>query len=254
MTINSDAQNFFSNGLNVGIKGGASLLMAEIPYDFSHKIMEFDNKFAPSFDVELSKYLSNHWEVAISFNFSELNGETQNPSFSAEGYHPAFIEPITEPVKYNNILTGQSIFFRFYLTSLASSTGKVNMYPFLKAGIGYLNYRSKFQYIDPEDGEIIFGKGIEGESSLSTVNYSLGGGIKTSLSSKLYLTASLNINLVPYDFLDVVHNYDGDGNRLDVIGVFAEFKIGIFYCLTPFAPGKGSNKKSPVQDYLPFGK
>ncbi len=254
MTLNSNAQNFFSSGLNAGVKGGASLLMAEIPYDFSHKIIEFDNKFGFSIDAELSKYLSSHWEVAISFNLSALNGESQNSSFSAEGHHPAFIEPITEPVEYNNILTGQNIFFRFYLLPLSNSSEKVNMYPFISAGIGYLNYRSKFQYIDPNDGEIIFGKGVDGYTSLSTVNYSLGGGIKTSLTSKLYMITSMNINLVPYDFLDVVHNYDGDGSRLDLIGVFAEFKVGIFYSLTPFTSGEGRNKKSPSQDFLPFGK
>lgn len=254
MAINSNAQNFFSNGLNAGVKGGGSLLMAEIPYDFSHKINEFDNKFGFSIDAELSKYLSNHWEVAISFNYSAVNGESQNPSFSAEGHHPAFIEPITEPVEYNNILTGQNIFFRFYLLPLSNNSEKVNMYPFISAGIGYLNYRSKFQYINPGDGDIIFGKGIEGSTSLSTVNYSLGGGIKTSITSKLYMISSINFNLVPYDFLDVVHNYDNGGNRVDLIGVFVEFKIGIFYSLTPFKPSKGRNKKSPSHDYLPFGK
>ena len=254
MTTNSDAQEFFSNGLNFGVKGGVSTLIAEVPTDFTHKINEFDNKFGFSIDAELSKYLSNHWEVAIEFNYSVLNGESQNPSFSAEGHHPVFIEPITEPVEYNNIITGQSISFRFYLISLGNNTAKVNMYPFISAGIGYLNYKSKFQYIDPDDGGIIFGKGIDGQPSLATVAYKLGGGIKTSLSSKFYMVSSISFNLVPYDFLDVVHNYDNGGNRLDLIGMYAEFKIGIFYSLTPFKPGEGRNKKSPNQDYLPFGK
>ena len=255
MTLNSNAQDSrIANELNFGIKGGASILLAEIPKDFSHKINEFDNKFGFSIDAELSKYLSKHWEIAISFNFSSLNGESQNPSFSAEGHHAAHIEPITEPVEYNNILTGQRIFFRFFILPLTNSSGKVNMYPFISAGIGYLHYVSKFQYIDPDDGGIIFGKGIEGMTTLSTVDYSVGAGIKTTISSKLYTTLSIDCNIVPYDFLDVVHNFDGEGNRIDLLGVSAVFKVGIFYSLSLSKPGKGRNKRSSIQEYLPFGK
>ena len=255
MAINSNAQNFFSNGLNFGVKGGASSLLMEVPNDFSRKFIEFDNKFGFAIDAELSKYLTNHWEVAAEVNYTVLNGETQNPSFSAEGNHAAFIEPITEPVEYNNILTGSNIFFRYYLISLSKQDGKVNMYPFISAGLGLLNYTSTFKYIDSNDGGVRFGKNInEFPSKLSTAVFKIGGGIKTSLSSKVYMIASIDAKLVPYGFLDVVHNYDNEGNKLDIIGTYVEIKVGIFYSLTPFTPGKGRNKKSPGQEHLPFGK
>lgn len=57
ITLNSNAQEFFTNGLNFGIKGGVSRLLLEAPNDFSSKIIEFDNKFGFTIDAELSKYL-----------------------------------------------------------------------------------------------------------------------------------------------------------------------------------------------------
>ena len=115
----SNAQESKISGLNVGLDVGASRFIAEIPYDFSHKIIEFENEFGLSFGIELTKYLSNHWEIGTKFNYSVLNGKTDNPSFSAEATKiPPFQEPITEPVEYNNILTGQNLFFRFYFLHL----------------------------------------------------------------------------------------------------------------------------------------
>ena len=257
-TININAQDsFFSNGLNVGIKGGTSILLAEVPTNFSHKINEFENKIGFAIDAELSKYLSNHWEIAIEFNYSVLNGETQNPSFSAEGHHPVHIEPITEPVEYNNTLTGSRLFFRFYLTSLGNQNEGVNIYPFISAGVGYLNYKSTFQYIDEiptGSDKIIFSKGYDNSASLTTINYSIGGGLKTTFSSKLYIISSINGNIVPYDFLDVVHNFDANGDRISILGLYTQFKIGIFYSLTPFTPGQGRSKKSTGPAHLPFGQ
>ncbi len=254
MPLKSYAQDFFSDGINIGVKAGASQLLLEVPNNFSHKIIEFDNKFGFAIDAELSKYLSNHWEVAIEFNYTILNGESQNASFSAEGNHTAHIEPITAPVEYNNKLTGANIFFRLYLASLDKQDGNVNIYPFINAGVGFLKYKSKFQYIDPDDGGVIFGKGYDGFTILSTAVFKIGGGIKTSFSSKFYMIASMDAKLVPYGFLDVVHNYDESGEKLDIIGTFVEFKVGIFYSLSLSKPGKGRNKRSSIQEYLPFGK
>lgn len=128
------------------------------------------------------------------------------------------------------------------------------MYPFINAGVGFLNYKSKLQYIDTDDGDVIFGKGYDGFAILSTAVFKIRGGIKTSFSSKFYMIASMDAKLVPYGFLDVVHNYDKSGEKLEVIGTFVEFKVGIFYSLSFSKPGKGRNKKSSIQEYLPFGK
>ncbi len=72
---NSNAQDSpIANELNFGIKGGASRLLLEVPSDFSSKINEFDNKFGFAIGVELSKYLTNHLEIAIDINYSVLIG------------------------------------------------------------------------------------------------------------------------------------------------------------------------------------
>jgi hypothetical protein len=65
--------------------------------------------------------------------------------------------------------------------------------------------------------------------------------------------------LANYDFLDVVHNYDSTGNRLDLVGLYAEFKVGIFYTTGILAgklkrKAKNKNSGSSGSDYLPFSR
>ena len=256
MIISSNAQESIFGGLNIGVKAGTSRLITEFPKDFSESINEFDNKSGLAIDVELSKYLTDHWEIGMEINYSVLNGETDNPKFSADGHHSAFLEPITGPVEYNNILMGQKFFFRYYFISLGKNNAKVNFKPFVRGGMGYLYYKSKFKYIDPNPAgdDIIFGKGIKGHSNLSTAVYNFGTGFKTSLSSKLYIISSVNLDFVNYDFLDVVHNYNEAGERRDLIGVYTELKIGIFYNITTFESGKGRSKKSSGKQNLPFAR
>jgi len=64
--------------------------------------------------------------------------------------------------------------------------------------------------------------------------------------------------LVNYDFLDVVHNYSNEGNRLELLGLYTEFKIGFFYSINK--PGTNNNSqnnkkkkgKSTSNNHLPF--
>ncbi len=43
------------------------------------------------------------------------------------------------------------------------------------------------------------------------------------------MNISYSRNYVPYDFLDVVYNYNSDGSRTDMNGVYSEIKIGFFF-------------------------
>jgi hypothetical protein len=220
---NIRAQKPLISGINFGAKAGASKLITEIPNDFSETINEFDNKAGLTFAPEISKYVFPRWELGFEWNTSVLKGETYSPSFSATGNHIKMMEPITEPVEYNNQLTSPGFFLRYYFKPVTRAT-MVN--PFIRIGYGNLHYKSVFKYID--SGEVIFGKGEELGSTLNTPVFNLGTGIKTSITPQVYLMSTIDFNLVDYDFLDVVHNFDADGNRRELFGFYTEIKIGIY--------------------------
>lgn len=253
--LTSNAQESIFSGINIGAKIGVSRLVSEFPKDFSGPINEFDDKVGFAVDGELSKYLSDNWEIGIEISYTALNGENHSPSFSAEGFHAVFMQPITEPVEYSNILLGQKFFFRYFSKPLSELNENFSINPFMRAGVGQINYKSKFKYIDAAEDDIIFGKGENNNYlELSTAVYFLGAGFKTNLSANIYMIASINFNIVNYDFLDVVHNYDDVGNRVELFGTYSEFKIGIFYKISNLKAGKGRSKKSSVQEYLPFAR
>ncbi|MDO8952545.1 MAG: hypothetical protein Q7U86_07960 [Draconibacterium sp.] len=240
----------------MGIKIGGSRLIAEIPNGFSQIINEFDNKTGFASAFEISKFITPHWEIGTEIGYSNLNGITNTPELSAEGVQAGIPSDITNPVEYINKLFGQNFFFRYFFKPEGSESPLI---PFIRAGGGYLNYNSKFKYTDASDNDLLFGKGTEGYTKLSTPVFFLGTGFKTSLSSQFYLVTSIDFNMVNYDFLDVVHNYDNAGNRLELIGLYTEFKIGIFYT---FSKSGGENNKkmknksggSSKTEHLPFSR
>jgi hypothetical protein len=250
------SQSFSESGINLGVKVGGSKLLGEIPYDFSQIIHEFDNKtgFASSF--EISKYISPRWEIGAEIGYSKLQGSTNTPEFSAEGNHAGTPLEINDPVEYSNKLSGANLFSRYFFKKYNTESVFI---PFVCFGGGFLNYFSKFKYIDSPDDELIFGKGKEGYTKLSTPVFFLGTGFKSSLSSKFHVITSIGFNFVNYDFLDVVHNYDSSGNRIDLLGLYAEFKAGIFYTIgvsggKSKAKSKNKNSSSSGGSHLPFSR
>ena len=240
----------------MGLKIGGSKLLAEIPNGFSQFINEFDNKTGFASAYEISKFITPHWEIGAEIGYSNLNGNTFNPEFSAEGFQAGIPPDITEPVEYINKLFGQNLFFRYFFKPADSESAFI---PFIRAGGGNLNYNSKFKYVDTPDNDLLFGKGTEGYTKLSTPVFFLGTGFKTSLSSKFYLVASVDFNMVNYDFLDVMHNFDLTENRMELIGMYTEFKIGIFYNFSKSGGEnnkKGKNKSggSSKTEHLPFSR
>jgi hypothetical protein len=253
----NNAQNFSQSGINAGAKIGASKLLGEIPYGFSEIINEFDNKIGFASAFEISKYISPRWEIGIEIGYSVLNGNTFSPEFSAEGLQAGIPAEITNPVEYKNKLFGQNFFFRYFFKPAFSESSFI---PFIHAGGGYLNYNSIFKYIDSSNDDLLFGKGTEGYTKLSTPVFLLGTGCKTFLTNQIYLVTSIDFSMVTYDFLDVVHNYSDDGIRFEMIGLYTEFKIGIFYNFyksggeTKEKNDKNKRKKSSSSSnsYLPF--
>jgi len=246
------SQNSAEGGINMGIKVGGSKLLAEIPNGFSQIINEFDNKTGFASAYEISKFITPHWEIGAEIGYSNLNGNTDTPEFSAEGFQTGIPPDITEPVEYINKLFGQNLFFRYFFKPADSESAFI---PFIRAGGGNLNYNSKFKYVDAPDNDLLFGKGTEGYTKLSTPVFFLGTGFKTSLSSQFYMVTSIDFNMVNYDFLDVVHNYDNTGNRLQIIGLYTEFKIGIFYNFSKSGGDrKNKNSGSSKSEHLPFSR
>ena len=250
------SQNFSESGINTGVKAGGSKLLGEIPYDFSQIINELENKtgFATSF--EISKYISPRWETGAEIGYTNLNGSTNSPDFSAEGFQYSMPDDLIGPVEYINELFVQDFFFRYFFTPANTESAFV---PYIRFGGGLLSYFSKFKYIDAPGDELIFGKGKEGYTKLSTPVFFLGTGFKSTISSRIYMVTSIDFNVVNYDFLDVVHNYGPAGNRIDLAGLYAEFKIGFFY--TAGKPGgkskdksKNKNPGSSGSNYLPFSR
>ena len=242
------AQKPLKSGLNFGAKIGATGLMSEMPYTFSETINEFYNKAGFAYSLEVSKYLSPRWEIGFEWNFSNLKGTSLKPDFSAEGVQEGIPAEIAEPVKYNNQLSGPAILFRYYFKPVTKET---YFNPFVRAGIGILHFHSVLNYID--SGEIIFGTDKYG-TNLNTPVFNLGTGFKTSISSGVYLVTSIDLNLVNYDLLDVMHNFDPKGNRLELMGLFAEFKVGIFFSLNQVKKGKGGTTRYSISEYMPFAR
>jgi len=64
--------------------------------------------------------------------------------------------------------------------------------------------------------------------------------------------------LVNYDFLDVMHNYSEAGSLSGITGLYAAFKVGIFYNTVISEGNKnknGSNKRGrSSNDSLPFAR
>jgi hypothetical protein len=240
----------------MGIKIGGSKLLAEIPNGFSQFINEFDNKTGFTSAFEISIFITPRWEIGTEIGYSTLNGNTLNPEFSAEGIQAGIPSEISEPVEYINKLFGQNFFFRYYFKPAGAESAFI---PFIRAGGGYINYNSKFKYIDASDNDLLFGKGAEGYTKLSTPILFLGTGFKTSLTSKFYLVTSVDFNMVDYDFLDVMHNYNLAKNRMELIGLYTEFKIGIFYNFSKSggeSNKKGGNKSGGTSEteHLPFSR
>lgn len=238
----SNAQSF-TDGLHIGIKGGASKLLGESGEGISGLLNEFDNSFGAAYDFELSKYLGSHFEVGFESGASTLKGETYDPQFSAEGFHGSMSPSIDDPIAYENKLVAQKIFASYYLRDVKREGEKLFLNVFARAGLGHLTYRGTIWYIDPADGGVFFGKGTDdySEWKMTTAVFYGGGGIKVSLSPKFSLAASAMFNFVRYDFLDVVHNYSPEGERLNSSGLYSEFKLGVFY---NFGGSGGNSKKS----------
>lgn len=251
---NINAQNSPAKGFNIGAEIGIARMLGEIPQGSFQLINEFDHKVGVSAALELSKFVIPKLEVGVETGLNILNGSTNNPEFSAEGNHPVIPDGFNEPVKYQNVLIKFNVFGRYYFKPPHSESLLI---PFAELGGGLLSYYSAISYI--ETGEVIFGKGTEGSTKLSTAVIFAGTGVKTSLAGNKYIVTSIDFNFVNYGFLDVMHNYDENGLKQQVTGIFMEFKTGFFFSTgggSGKSPGNSSSRKrgnsKSKSSHLPF--
>ncbi|MCD6354503.1 MAG: hypothetical protein J7L95_03050 [Prolixibacteraceae bacterium] len=216
-------------GFHLSLQLGTSSLVTELPNSLSGAIHEFNNQPGLSYRLGFSKYLSNHWEAGFEFSLSVLKGKNNSPNFSAIGFHASMPDPIDEPVIYRNRLLNQKIFVRYFFNSIYDGIQNYSFAPFLTAGVGNLLYKSELEYKNQDGDNLIFGKGVANYKKANTTSavYFLGTGLKTALSSKMEIMAMFNLNFVNYDFLDVVHNYDAVGTRIELIGIYSDFMVGL---------------------------
>jgi len=243
-----------TSGIIIGTKAGVSKLVTEVSSDFKEHITEFDNKPGFAIDLEVSKLLLRHWEIGTDVDLTNLKGDTDNPDFSAEGIHYKMKNPIEDPVEYSNRLIGQKFFIGYYFRSFENIATTWMPEPFLRAGIGYIQYAVDLKYKDPELGTI-FGKGTGEYADLSTSSMVLflSAGVKSYISPNFFVNTTFTCNYTNYDFLDGVYNYNSDGTRSDLRGIYTELKLGFYFQSN--GSGKGSRRgKSNMRNPHPFSR
>ncbi len=262
--MNGNAQNVevsSLSGTKLTLRIGASQLITEMPYNLSGAINEFNNDPGIGYSFELSKNLSDKLDIGVELSNSTLTGKNDLPSFSAIGFHSAMMNLINEPVLYRNFLSTNKIFIQYSFLRFAGSKVNYKVAPFVRAGAGYLTYKSEFNYEQNSENGIIFGKNYDEYINAKTSNavYFIATGFNLSLSPKIDLSTIIKLNFVNYDFFDVVHNYDNNGNRLNLVGIFSDFMVGVSYRFSKIE-GAGrnvktaKNKKSTPPVYLPWYK
>ena len=248
--IFAEAQNP-SSGIILGVKIGSSKMLTEVSSDFSEHLSEFDHKPGLAADIEISKLLFNHFEIGSEINYSILQGETDDPQFTAIGNHHPFPTKPSGPVEYHNRLLGQKFFVGYYFRNFSNINRSYSLEPFLRTGVGYIDYAVELKYQDPEKGSI-FGKGAGDYDQLvlSTAVYFLSAGLKTYITPQFFMNVSYSLNFVPYDFLDGVYNFNSDGSRADMNGLYSEIKIGFFF--QSIGKGKNNSSGNRKKANLPF--
>jgi hypothetical protein len=241
-----------TGGIFIAGKTGISYLATEIHSNFSGAVSESGNLPGPYAGLELSVYAHPALEAGAGFSYSFLRGNTANPDFSAIGYQYYMTDAIQGPVVYTNRLLGPELFARWYPVR-NRRPGGMNL--FLKAGVGVMFHESQISYLSSAGEEISFGKnkGDFKQYNLTNVAYILGTGLRYSISDRIGLKLAANFNFVGYDFLDVVHNFDAEGQRAGIIGLYTDLTAGISIRLEKPAVSE-TNKviKSARAMHLPF--
>ncbi len=238
------AQKTNSNETVLSVKTGMSFLITEIYGDFSGAVNEFNSQPGIYTGIELSHFFTDALEAGGGLSSSILRGKASSPDFSAIGYQYYLEEPFNEAVQYKNMLLGPQLFARYHFGR--NGQDSPNLTWFVKAGAGVLFHKSELYFSNRTENELVFGKG-RGDSKqgkLASGVFVVGGGFGHKITDVISIKLAADFNMVGYDFLDVVHNFDDAGNRRNIIGVFTNISAGLAIKL---------NKPEVLNDeHLPF--
>ena len=228
-------------------------MVTEVYRDFSGTATEFSNLPGPYTGVEVGRFFTSALEAGGGIFYSLLKGQSDAAEFSATGFAHKMQDPLNGPVQYNNRLYGPEVFARYHfgLNSMRLQTLSFS----LKAGAGILFNESELFYLNRQTDEIIMGKGNGKHKTTKVSNgmFILGGGLGYNLSRHVDLKLAASVNMVGYDFLDVVHNYDAKGNRREVFGLFTDLSAGIAVKLNGHEKPNAANRgKVYTGSHLPF--
>ena len=236
-----------SGSFSITAKTGISYLQGEIYTDFSGSVSDFDNKPGAAGGFEIAYAFSPSFEAGVGLTFATLKGYTAAiETSSAATRQDITIKGIRGPVWYQNKLTGPQFFIRYYLREINSGRGSLNM--FFTGGIGYLGYNGKLYNSNEEEKKIIFGKGFGDYATLHNAYVLAGTGWSYAISEQIHLKLASDFHIVRYDFLDMVHNFEGEARR-EVFGVIPNITLGLTVRFGKLIEKRGRGTNSP---HLPF--
>lgn len=243
-----------ASGFVFGLNFGTSKMITEVSPDFSQHYSDFDQSSGFAIDLELSKPFLNHFEAGTALGISNIKGRMNDPSESYNKYHVEgdfFIRDLEAPLTYHNQLLGHKFFLGYYFRSFDKIDDIFQPEPFIRAGAGYIVYGVELF----ENNESTFGKGSENYADLNMTSALMFAtvGVKSYISSNIFMNLTYTMNYTNYDYLDAVFNFDNAGTRLGFGGIYSEIKIGFFYQ----AAGKGKRNtaaKNGLGPNLPFSR
>ncbi len=224
---------------------GMSVLLKEITPELKALNNEFRNQPGLTLDLTISKSLGEKWEPGVNFNILKLSGNSDLPNFSATNNHYAFLNLLQLPVKYVTIVTSFSAICRYYLFNKPGKN-RVYMKPYLEfgAGINYFFTELGYTSTPPDDiPRLIYYKGTQssGPKRGNEAQANVGLGSKIVLPADIDLIISLNGDIINYDCLDAVHNYN-ETKRNHAFSIVPKFLLGV---IIPIKKNDFSNHHMP---------
>jgi hypothetical protein len=238
---NGNENNWYISGST-----GIAILSKEITKNFVFLKNEFNHQPGFTYDLSASRTFGVRWEPSLRLSVYTLTGNSNNPNFSASGYH----DPITQmnhqaPVEYITQSSSVSLILRYHFNwNQGKDEDDLKIAPFFEAGAGINSFKSELRYKTApsiEESSLIFKKHDNGYP-FGVAQIVTGLGTKIGGNGKWNFVILWNTEWINYDCLDAVYNFS-EGERNHAKGIVFRLTAGISI------PIKSAVKKD---NYLPF--